>query len=579
MTDQRPVDLHVHSNQSDGTCTPTELVELALQKGLAAFALTDHDCVDGIAEAMEAARGKDVEVIPGIEFSTEYVYEHKEEGSEDAQTISRDVHIVGLGFDWKDHEFQEQIREFVDARDLRNRRMCEKMATDGMPISYEALMEESGDAVVTRAHFASFLLNHGIVQSREEAFNDLIGDDCPYFISREKISPEKAVAFTKKFNGIAVLAHPFQYKLSDSELEELIVRLKKAGLDAIEAYYCKHTPEMTQKIIELADKYDLLLSGGSDFHGANKPGLEMGNGYGHLHVPGELLIRMKHRLHGINDKTKIFFCDFDGTLGNNEKIITPRTRKALDDFVARGNIFALSTGRAMGDIKDIVDRLELHYPNMYLCSYNGAEIYDCDKGETFYRETLPRDTVKRVFELAEAFDLHCQTYEGKDIVCKHETKETKYYTQFNTLRLRFDEAPWDAISEDPCKCLIIELEKPEEKIPPFVKAAEEELGDVLHCIMSNSYYLEVDPVRATKGKALEWLCRHLGIDIANSYAAGDAPNDVSMVEIAGCGIAMSNGLIRTSEMQPAAEGLGEAADIITETDNNHDGLAPIIEKM
>ncbi len=278
----KAIDLHTHSTKSDGTCTPAQLVEIALKKDLAAFALTDHDNVDGIREAVDAAEGTGLEVVPGIELSTEY--------------RGKDIHIVGLLFDYKDPEFGRKVREFAEQRELRNRKMCSLLTQGGYPISYGELRNAYPDANITRAHFGKFLYEKGFVSSISEAFEKLIGDDCPYFIPREKITPQKAVEFLLSFHGLPILAHPFQYDLGDAGLHELLRRLKETGLAGIEAYYCKHDSDMTKQVIGLAKEYDLLLSGGSDFHGDHKPGLEMGTGYGHLHVPGELLTLMKQAL-------------------------------------------------------------------------------------------------------------------------------------------------------------------------------------------------------------------------------------------------------------------------------------------
>lgn len=166
------VDLHTHSTRSDGTFTPSELVTLAAEKGLSAFALTDHDTAAGIDEAMEAAAGTNVEVIPGIELSTKY---HE-----------KDVHIVGLFYDYRNPEFQKQVKEFSDARDLRNQKMCRMMCDAGLPIPYEELMADNPDAVVTRANMAKFLLKKGAISSMKEAFDKYIGDDCPLFCSQRK---------------------------------------------------------------------------------------------------------------------------------------------------------------------------------------------------------------------------------------------------------------------------------------------------------------------------------------------------------------------------------------------------------
>ncbi len=573
----KPVDLHTHSTCSDGTVTPTGLVRLAQEKGLSAFALTDHDTTKGLEEAMAAAAGTDIEVIPGIELSTIYG--------------EKDVHIVGLFFDYQSAEFKVAIQEFVDAREMRNRRMCEKMCAAGLPIPYDELMEANPGAVVTRANMAKFLLQKGAISNIKEAFDKYIGDDCPFFIPREKITPKKAVEFLRQYHGIPILAHPFQYQLGDEGLETLVQELKDAGLMGIEAYYSKHTPEMTAQIQALGAKYDLLLSGGSDFHGTNKPGLEMGNGYGHLHVPGECLVKMKHKRYGVNENTKIFFSDFDGTLANEKKEVTEGTRKALDRFVYGGaskdvkdltnesdnepcsNIFVLSSGRAMSDVKAMAKKLGLNYPNQFLSGYNGAELYSCKEGTTFFRETLPVSVACEVMELAREHGLYCQTYQGGEIVVYTKTKETEFYTQRVKMPVVCTNDIAETLTQEPCKCLIIHLENPEDHaIEPFAELIKKRYGDVLHTVMSNPWYLEIDPVRATKAYSMTWLCRHLGIDPANAIAAGDAQNDNPMLCAAGIGIGMCNGLASNPQMR-------EAADVITEYDNEHDGLAKELNRL
>lgn len=269
------VDLHVHSNKSDGSFTPSDLVLEAKKKGLVAFALTDHDTVDGIDEAMEAAQNSGVTVIPGIELSTEY--------------NGKDIHIVGLMIDKEQPAFRSKIQEFVDSRIMRNKKMCEKLTEHGCPLTYEELMEEYPDAVITRAHYAQILLKKGYVKSLHEAFERYIGDHAPCFLPREKITPENAVRLILDAKGIPVLAHPLLYGMGKEQLQILVERLKEAGLVAIEAIYCTYSPSEETQMRTLAKKNGLLISGGSDFHGSAKPGLEMGNGYGKMYVPKEVL--------------------------------------------------------------------------------------------------------------------------------------------------------------------------------------------------------------------------------------------------------------------------------------------------
>ena len=292
-----PIDLHTHSTKSDGTYTPTELVHYAARKGLSAIALTDHDTIDGVEEAMKAAddlRQKKAsgmisspiirsvpEVIPGVELSTEL--------------NGKSIHIVGLFIDYKNRAFSERMKEFLDSRFYRNRKMCRLLTEGGYPVSYGELEKLFPNTVIARPHFARYLMEHGMVSSIEEAFRNLIGDDCPYYVPREKITPHDAVRYLVKFGCLPVLAHPLQYKLSDQELEALVSSLKKEGLAGIEVYYPSHRPSDTAALSRLALKYGLLPSGGSDFHGENKKNLNLGTGYGHLYVPDTLLLPIRDK--------------------------------------------------------------------------------------------------------------------------------------------------------------------------------------------------------------------------------------------------------------------------------------------
>ncbi len=288
------IDLHVHSTKSDGTLTPTELVNYAIEKGLSAFALTDHDTTDGIDEALEAVgkhneaiangeiQGLPLEIIPGIEFSTEY--------------LGKDIHILGLYIDYNSPVFKNKIQEFVDSRILRNRKMCASLASDGIDITYEKLLAENPNAVVTRSHYAKYLLNHGYTTSMKEAFERYIGDHAKHYIPREKITPMQAVELINEVNGLAFLAHPTLYHLSDHNLEELIRQLKDVGLAGIEAVYSTYTQGEEAQMRKFASKYDLLISGGSDFHGTIKPKLDLAVGYGKLFIPESILDDIKYAL-------------------------------------------------------------------------------------------------------------------------------------------------------------------------------------------------------------------------------------------------------------------------------------------
>lgn len=297
------VDLHVHSNKSDGSLTPAELVRLAAEKGVSAFALTDHDTTDGITEALTAAKKYNreladgtlpplssdktplpLEVIPGIEFSTEY------EG--------KDIHIVGLYIDYEAPFFKQRIQSFVDSRIVRNRKMCANLNEAGIDISYEKLLETFSGSVITRGHYARYLLTHGYVKSMTEAFDRYVGDHTKYFVPREKVTPAQTVEFILKAKGLPILAHPTLYHMSDARLDKLVSQLKKAGLIGIEAIYSTYNTAEERQMRTLASKYALCISGGSDFHGANKPKLELATGYGKLFIPEDVLVNLKKRLPG-----------------------------------------------------------------------------------------------------------------------------------------------------------------------------------------------------------------------------------------------------------------------------------------
>ncbi|MCI5994589.1 MAG: PHP domain-containing protein [Blautia sp.] len=273
------IDLHVHSNCSDGTFTPTELVDYALKKKLAAIALTDHDTIDGLPEIFAAAEGSGLEVIGGIEFSTEF--------------HGKDVHIVGLDFDYRMPEFCRQLTRFQNSRDIRNEKMISRLREEGIDITWEAMMQEYPDAVWTRAHFGKFLLEHGYVPDIKEAFSRYLADDACCFIPREKVTPVQAVELIRLANGIPVLAHPMLYHLDDASMDELIESLKAVGLTGIEGFYSTYSRADEEYVRMMADRHQLLLSGGSDFHGSTKPDIDLGTGKGNLKIPYELLTKLR----------------------------------------------------------------------------------------------------------------------------------------------------------------------------------------------------------------------------------------------------------------------------------------------
>ncbi len=272
------IDLHVHSSASDGTLTPEQVVRLAYDKGLSAIALTDHDTVMGVQEAMSVPLP--IEVIPGIELSAGYG-----EG---------DIHILGLYVDYKSEKLISISENVIKERDWRNKKMAENLAEAGIDITVDKIREIAGaDGVITRAHFARFLVDNKYVRNKNEAFAKYLATDTPYFVKRRYLSPEECIEVILESGGIPVLAHPVLYKLPHTELEELIRRLKLSGLSGIEAIYSTYTPEEEEYVRTLADRFELKITGGSDFHGSNKPDINIGSGRGNLAIPYSLLEHLK----------------------------------------------------------------------------------------------------------------------------------------------------------------------------------------------------------------------------------------------------------------------------------------------
>ena len=291
----RAIDLHTHTCKSDGSYTPTELVDYAIEKDLAAIAITDHDSIEGLNEALSHAKALKEkglptgEVVTGIEFSTKYG--------------EQDVHVVGLYIAYDSPSFQKALENFVDSRTTRNEKMCQNLQGAGIDITYDKLRARYPDSVITRAHYASYLLEEGYVKSRQDAFAQYLGDHTKYFVPREKVTPVQAVELILHAGGIPILAHPPLYHMGNDRLDALTASLKAAGLMGIETFYSTYTNQDIRDMRRLAVKYDLLLSGGSDFHGENKPGLDLGCGYGKLFIPEDVLDNIKNCLKKRNAAT------------------------------------------------------------------------------------------------------------------------------------------------------------------------------------------------------------------------------------------------------------------------------------
>lgn len=263
------IDLHVHTTASDGTQTPSDVVRLAASLGLRAVAITDHDTVSGCAEARRAAEGLGVEVVPGIEISTKY---------------RSAVHILGYYVDTASPSLAAVLDWEVRDRDARNRRICALMAADGLPVSYEQMRERFGE-VVGRPHFAQLLCEFGLASSVSDAFARYVGRGMKYYLPRNMLSLEQSIGTILSSGGVPVLAHPFQYKLDDAGLRDLIERCLSLGLRGMECRYSGYDAAQTSYLESLAGEYSLIKTGGSDYHGSTKPHIALGRGHGRLRVP------------------------------------------------------------------------------------------------------------------------------------------------------------------------------------------------------------------------------------------------------------------------------------------------------
>lgn len=545
------VDLHTHSNKSDGSFTPRELVDYAVEKGLTAFALTDHDTTEGLEEAITYAAEKPVEVIPGIELSTEYQ--------------GRDIHIVGIDIDYHSPAFLSHLKSFQDSRVNRNIKMCNNLREAGIDITFDKLQAEFPGSVITRSHYAKYLLSHGYIKNLKEAFDRYVGDHCKYFVPREKITPAQAVSLILEAGGIPILAHPVLYHMTKTQLETLVRELKAAGLVGIEAVYSTYSSADEREIKALAAKFGLCISGGSDFHGTAKPGLDLASGYGKLVVPEEILTDLRRFQHRT---PKIFFTDLDGTLLTTEKKISPKTRQELHRFMAKGNYLAISSGRPLKSILEIIQLNELDYDNQYAIAFNGALIYHCPSRTKILEKTLTIEQVHKIARISLDLGIFCQTYDDEHILIPHEGPEINRYTRTIHVPYQVLQHFPEGITQPPCKMLCVSFDH-HEKLTELASLIQQELPGEISCVLSNPNFLEVFPSTAGKGSAVTALCRILDIPVENSYAAGDEENDLSMLETAGCGIAMRNG----------RESLKESADIVTEEDNDHDGLAMVIHRI
>ncbi|MFA5307991.1 MAG: PHP domain-containing protein [Dehalococcoidales bacterium] len=272
------VDLHIHSTASDGKLAPEAIVSKAAALGLKVISLTDHDSIAGIAPALEALKKyPGLTLIPGVEISTDLP--------------DGEAHILGYFIDYTDPVFEQELLKFRESRTGRGRKMVEKLAALGIDIDWSRVQEIAGDGAIGRPHVARAMLEKGYIATFEEAFDKYIGHGAPAYVEREKMTPQEAVALIVRSRGLPVLAHPFTVK----DPEAMVRQLKPAGLVGIEVYYKDNTPERTVNTRQLAEKYGLIATGGTDYHGLENAGEVMMGGVKVPMAAAEALMKMAGR--------------------------------------------------------------------------------------------------------------------------------------------------------------------------------------------------------------------------------------------------------------------------------------------
>ncbi len=245
-------DLHIHTRASDGRFTAAEVVKKAQKKGLTIISVTDHDTVSGMESALNSARSEEIEVIPGVEINTEFMGE--------------DVHILGYFIDIQSKILLRTLTGIVESRKERAKKIIQNMQQDGIEVEFGELQDIVTGDIYSRSHIAELLNKKNIVSDYEAAFDRYIHKDSPYYVGRYYISVEKAISVIKEAGGLTVLAHPGKIV----NRNDVILRLIEMGVDGLEVYYPEHSSSVTAELKSLAQKNDLLITGGSDYHGLDK---------------------------------------------------------------------------------------------------------------------------------------------------------------------------------------------------------------------------------------------------------------------------------------------------------------------
>ncbi|MGD9898974.1 MAG: PHP domain-containing protein [Calditrichaceae bacterium] len=286
------IDLHMHTNYSDGSFSPEELIDYVSARDVGIIAVTDHDEIGGVLPAREYGEKKRVDVIPGVELSIDMEL-----------TGGAHLHMLGLLFDPENVTLIEELNKLKKAREERAFRIVQKLREAGIPIDADDLIDAVGQGSAGRPHIAAILIKKGVVSDIYEAFDKYLSKGRPGYVPKTKLKLEPAIELIHRAGGLAIIAHPVSLKYETyRELGEKILEMKAVGLDGIEAYYPGHDKYLTEWLVKFAGKNNLVVSGGSDFHGSAKPDVEPGIGRGGLVIPPEIVERLREEVREVRSR-------------------------------------------------------------------------------------------------------------------------------------------------------------------------------------------------------------------------------------------------------------------------------------
>lgn len=283
------IDLHCHTNASDGTLTPTELVELAANLGISVVGIADHDTLGGLDEGIKAGIERNLCVVPAIELSVNSPW-----GS---------LHLLGYFSNINPPNVSQRVAQIQSFRENRNPQIAKRLQDLGIPINFDDVVNAAGGQVIGRPHFAKVLVEMGVVSTSQEAFDKYLKSGAPAYVNRERLLIQDAIDLIRTDSGVPVLAHPGLITIPDGYyIDDVISAFKEMGGLGVEVYAPVHVKSFTNRLLELANQYDLLITGGTDFHGETKPHLQLGAGEGNFLVPDELAITLLNALGTATDE-------------------------------------------------------------------------------------------------------------------------------------------------------------------------------------------------------------------------------------------------------------------------------------